>query len=166
MLFRSNDDEAPDILQAYIDEGSVFVAFKLRHAAGIEDLHPVVLRYPGNEPCIPLRLTRIAAKDDMPVRALVLADARVWPSNWRHVSLNHVRLDWMNLGANYDELVTRAIDEPGADGHAFVTEYAGTSSVVDTSSLQTRMLDAEAFVTSAVVDVVEHLFAQGSRSAT
>ncbi|MBC8070697.1 MAG: DUF2330 domain-containing protein, partial [Deltaproteobacteria bacterium] len=40
----SPDDEAPEILQSYIDEGHVFVAFKLRTGVGVEDIHPIVLR--------------------------------------------------------------------------------------------------------------------------
>lgn len=155
------DDEAPDLLDAYIDEGHVFVAFKLRHAAGIEDLHPVVLRYAGDEPCIPLRLTKIAAVEDMPIRALVLSDARVFPSNWRHVLLNRARLDWIGLGANYDNLVTMAIDALGSDGRGFVTEYAGTTSVVSPAALDTTSFDSSAFMLMPVVGIVDALAEMG-----
>jgi hypothetical protein len=153
----SPDDEAPEILDAYIDEGHVFVAFKLLHSVGVEDLHPVVLRYAGDEPCIPLRLTRVAAIEDMPIRALVLSDERVFPLSWRHVLLNRVRLDWIGLGANYDELVSLAIDAEGAEGRAFVTEYAGTTNVIDTSTLDTAGYDPSAFMLAPVTDVVEIL---------
>jgi hypothetical protein len=154
------DDEAPDILDTYIDEGHVFVAFKLRNGAGIEDIHPVVVRYEGDEPCIPIRLTRIAAKDDMDIRALFLGESRVMPSNWRHVKLNRVRLDWVALGANYAELVAMAVDEPEADGRAWVTEYAGTSSIVATLDLETGLYAADAYTLAPVTEVIDILEGQ------
>jgi MYXO-CTERM domain-containing protein len=153
---------APEILDEYLDEGMLFLAFKLRHFAGGEDIHPVVIRYQGNEPCVPLRLTRIAAEDDMPIRVLFLGHERVLPTNYKHVQLNRARLDWLALGDNYDELVTRAIDEGGS--RAFVTEYAGTSSMVATGNLETEDLDASAFETIAVTDVVDQLVVFGLMS--
>ena len=155
----AEDEEAPEILQEYLDEGSVFVAFRLDQSEGLDDLHPVVIRYPGTEPCIPLRLTRVAALDDMDVRALVLGDQRAFPVNYDHVQLNRVRLDWSNTGDNYKELVTGAVDEAG--GRAFVTEYAGTSELIANDSLDTSMLDADVFETLDVMEVVDVLRDQG-----
>jgi hypothetical protein len=126
----ARDDDAPSILQAYLDEGFSFVAFKLRAGTGLDQIHPVVLRYQGTEPCVPLRLTRIAAIDDMPVRAFFLGHARVVPTNYRHVELNPLRIDWLQLASNYEALVSEAVDVDGASGRAFLTEYAGPSSVV------------------------------------
>jgi len=150
-------DEAPMILDQYIAEGHVFVAFRLRHGQGVEDIHPVVIRYPGSEPCIPIRLTRVAAKEDMDIRALFLGEARVVPTSYRHVLLNRTRLDWLALGANYKELVTMAVDATMANGRAFVTEYAGTTSVVDGSLLETTGLDPSVFAKLPVVEVIDVL---------
>ncbi|MCX4247932.1 DUF2330 domain-containing protein [Paraliomyxa miuraensis] len=155
------EDEAPAILDEYIGEGHVFVAFRLRHGAGVSDIHPVVIRYPGTEPCIPIRLTRVAAKDDMDIRALFLGESRVVPTSYRHVLLNRAQLDWPSFGANYRELVTMAVDAPMADGRAFVTEYAGSVSVIDSSRLDTSMLDSSAFDGIPVVDVIDTLEAMG-----
>ncbi|MCA9711235.1 MAG: DUF2330 domain-containing protein [Myxococcales bacterium] len=148
----ARDDQAPEILQSYLDEGFLFVAFKLRPGAGVDQIHPVVLRYPGTEPCIPLRLTRIAAVDDMQIRALFLGRERVVPANYRHVELNPARFDWIGLGANYDELVREAVDAPGADGRAFVTEYAGISSVIDASAVMGPW-DSEAYAAANARDL-------------
>ena len=153
----SANPAAPGILQEYLDESMLFLAFKLRHFAGTADIHPVVIRYPGDEPCVPLRLTRIAAEDDMPIRVLFLGEDRVLPTTYKHVKLNRVKLDWFNTGANYDELVARAIDEAG--GRAFVTEYAGTSSMVGTENLRTDHLDASVFESMEVTEVVDQLTA-------
>jgi hypothetical protein len=155
------EDEAPAILDEYIAEGHVFVALRLRHDQGVTDIHPVVIRYPGSEPCIPIRLTRVAAKDDMDIRALFLGEARVVPTSYREVLLNRTRLDWLNLGSNYRELVTMAVDAPMADGRAFVTEYAGTSEVVDGSTLDTTNFDVGAFAGVPVVQIVDVLVGMG-----
>jgi len=155
------DDEAPAILDEYITEGHVFVAFRLRHGQGVEDIHPVVVRYPGTEPCIPIRLTRVAAEEDMQIRALFLGEARVVPTTFRHVQLNRTRLNWLGFGSNYQDLVTMALDAPEANGRAFVTEYAGPSDIIDATLLDTSTFDSSVFADMPVVDVVDELELQG-----
>lgn len=155
------EEDAPTILDDYIDEGHVFVAFRLRHGQGVEDIHPVVIRYPGTEPCIPIRLTRVAAEEDMAIRALFLGEARVVPTTYRHVLLNRTRLNWLGFGNNYDELVSMAVDAPGADGRAFVTEYAGSTDVIDPAILDTSAYVSSVFADVPVVDVVGILEDQG-----
>ncbi|MCR9164233.1 MAG: DUF2330 domain-containing protein [Nannocystaceae bacterium] len=150
---------APAIFDAYIDEGSVFVAFRLNHLAGIEDLHPVVIRYAGTEPCIPLRLTAVAARDDMDIRALFLGEERVLPTNYRHVRLNQLRLQWLQSASNYATVVSRALDEAG--GRAFVTEYAGDSDIVDPTPLDATGFDATDFEGVDPLSVVAVLQQQG-----
>jgi len=150
---------APGIFDAYIQEGSVFVAFRLRHFAGLEDLHPIVIRYEGTGPCIPLRLTAVAAKEDMDIRALFLGEERVLPTNYRHVRLNQTRLDWLLRAPEYGAAVSRALDEAG--GRAFITEYAGDSNVVDPTRLSTEALDPDAFVGIDPLTVVDRLAEQG-----
>jgi hypothetical protein len=120
------DPAAEPILAEYLAEQFMFVAFRLATDAEAAEIHPITLRMPTTEPCVPIRLTRIAAQEDMEIRALFLGESRVSSSNWPHVTLNPLEIDWMGFGANYRDLVTRAVDEPGADGHAFVTEYAGS----------------------------------------
>lgn len=157
----ARDDQAPEILGTYLDEGFMFVAFKLRPGAGVDQIHPVVLRYAGTEPCIPLRLTRIAAVEDMKIRALFLGDARVVPTNYRHVQLNPLRFSWTDLGANYEQVVREAVDVEGADGRAFVTEYAGPSSVVDTNRVRGFAWRSEAFASASADTLSEILGDQG-----
>jgi hypothetical protein len=84
---------------------------------------------------VPLKLTRIAAQQDMNVRVFFLQDERVVPVNYRHVLVNPLKIDWINLAVNYKEVITLAVDADGANGNAFVTEYAGPSAVVPVSNL-------------------------------
>ena len=127
------DPDAKPILQEYIDEGHVFVAVKLVNGADVDEILPLVIEYDGVEPCVPLRLTRIAAVEDMGVRAFFLGAQRVVPTNFKHALLNPARIDWVNAADNYSEVVTRAVDE--AEGQAFVTEFVGSASQVSQTGL-------------------------------
>jgi hypothetical protein len=155
------DAEAEPILRQYVEEHFLFVAFRLRGGASVDEIHPVVLRWQGDEPCVPIRLTRIAAVEDMAIRVFFLGDERFVPSNYRHVELNALRLDWPNLGGNYVSALTLAIDGEGAEGHAFVTEYAGSAEIVDENSIRDVKWSSGEFVDIDAVDVAEKLADQG-----
>jgi len=157
----AGDDEAAPILEEYLADDFVFVAFKLRGGAGIDEIHPVVLRYQGTEPCVPIRLTRIAATEDMGIRTFFLGEHRTVPTNYRHVLINPIQIDWTGLAANYEDVVTLAVDGDEASGHAFVTEYAGDSTIVDTSAVEFGGLDGSRFVDMRANDVVAELERQG-----
>lgn len=129
----AQDPVAEPILGEYLADGFMFVAFKLAPSAEASEIHPVVLRYEGDEPCVPLRLTAIAAVDDMVIRTYFLADERMAPTNFKHVELNPLKLDYLGLGANYGEVVSMAVDEAG--GQAWVTEFAGSSEIVPPESI-------------------------------
>jgi hypothetical protein len=156
----AQDPDAPPILEEYLQENFVFVAVKLQAGADVEEIHPLAVRYAGTEPCIPIRLTRIAAVDDMAIRAFFLGEQRLAPMNWPHVVINQSRLDWVNGAAiSYPGLVSLAIDEAG--GRGFVTEYAGTDDIVSTSLLSNPLWNASAFEAIEPVGVVDELVNQG-----
>jgi hypothetical protein len=161
------DPDAPPILQEYLDEGFLFVAIKLRAGAGVDEIHPVVIRYEGMEPCVPIRLTRIAAVQDMAIRAFFLGEHRMAPRNYQHVELNPLKFDWIGIiggtGPRYNEAVALAMDEAEA-GQAFVTEYAGTSAVVSQANLRELAWDSAPFVDAEPTEVVDILSAQGLMS--
>ncbi len=153
------DPEAEPILAEYVNEGHLFAAFKLTGGAGVEEIHPVTLTYPGNEPCVPLRLTRIAAVEDMEIRTFFLGNERAAPTNYKHVLVNPLKLDWPNFAANYKEVITAAVNEAQAGGKAFVTEYAGPSNVVPPVAGEQWI--STPFETLEAVDVADELSAQG-----
>ena len=157
----AQDDDAPDELRGYLEKGFLFVAFKLRGGTGVDEIHPVVIRYAGDEPCVPIRLTRIAATDDMGVRAFFLGDARVAPTNYRLVEINQAAIDWPGLGANYESVVTQAVDAEGSEGHGFVTEYAGSSDVVFRDGLVDPAWDAARYREADAEAAVRELRLQG-----
>jgi hypothetical protein len=154
------DDDAPPLLQNYLDKDYMFVAVKLVSGAGIEEIQPLVLRYEGDEECIPIVLTAIAAKEDMAIRAFFAGEERSVPTNYELVEPNWARLDWGNFGDNYNELVSLAVDE-AEGGRGWVTEYAGNIDVVPTAGLLGPTWTSLVFVDTAAIDVVDLLRGQG-----
>ena len=118
-----------DLLDPYIGSGTFFLALKLRSGLSTGDIQPIVIEYEADVPMIPLILTRLGATPDMGVLVWLLGESRAVSVNYRHVQINDEYIDWVNGGRNYAEVVARAVDE-AENGHAFVTEYAGSSSVM------------------------------------
>jgi len=156
------DPNAAPLLAEYLAENFLFVALKLGVDEGVEDVHPIVIRYEGVEPCVPIRLTQIAAAEDMDIRVFFLGDARVVPTTYRHVLVNPLKIDWFNNASNYKEVISMAVDAEAADGNAFVTEYAGASNVVSRAGVFSAAWDAAPFaaMVESPVLVVDTLTAQ------
>ena len=121
-------EQTGSALEPYVGNGYYFVALKLQQNKTVGDLKPLVVKFDGNRPCVPIRLTAIAARPDMPILAYVLADHRAVPMNYRHVLINPTRVDWLMGGRNYAQVATAAVDEAG--GQAFLTEFAGEASLI------------------------------------
>ena len=154
------DPNAEPILAEYLEEGHVFVALKLRASAGTSAIHPIRLRFQGDEFCVPLRLTQIAAVEDMAVRVMVLGASRAAPANWEHVVPNPVAFDWLNVAANYREVLVMAIDA-AEGGHGWATEYAGTSNIVWNNGITDERWDETAFAEVTPTTFVPLLREQG-----
>lgn len=110
------------LLDAYAKEKFVFLALRLQKDKTDGDLVPIVLKMKELSPCLPLRLTQLAATPDMPVYIWTMGPARAVPKNWLHVVLNEKAIDWLSNGGNYLTVASKAIDQ--ASGHAFTTELA------------------------------------------
>jgi MYXO-CTERM domain-containing protein len=151
----------PGLLDGYVANHYLFVAVKLTNGAGIDEIHPLVVRYAGTQPCVPLKLTAVAAVEDMGIRTFFLGTKRVVPKNYKHVVPNPVLLDWMSLGSNYKKLISQSVDSPVANGRAFVTEYAGPTAVVGANPIAQAQWDATAFTNAAAIDVIKILQQQG-----
>ncbi len=144
-----------DVVDPYIRPGAYFLALKLRKGNSVGDLQPVVLKYQSELPMIPIVLTSVAANPDMGILVWVLGEHRAIPRNYFHTIINDAAIDWLNFGANYVDVITRAVDEADRH-HSFVTEYAGTSSIMrDILDYQGRfgnlaemrqMTDAQAYI--------------------
>jgi hypothetical protein len=130
---RKNDYVIPPkldpLLDPYVAGKYSFVALKLTKDRAVGDIQPIIMTYKATKPGIPIRLTGIAAGNDMDINVWVLGQHRAVPENYRHARINESQIDWQQGGSNYKSVVTRAVDEAG--GQAFVTDYAGPSGVID-----------------------------------
>ncbi len=134
----SQPPEAHALIDHYVANEMKFVAVKLLKDKDAGDVAPIILDFQEENPCVPLVLTQVAATPDMPVKAYLLGDTRAVPTNWLHVDVNQKKLDWFTISQNwwwggnpleqYEDILLEAIKE--ADGHAFTTEYAGTSEIM------------------------------------
>lgn len=113
----------------YIHPGAYFLALKLHSGNSAGDLQPVVVHYASDLPMIPIVLTSVGAKPDMGIQVWMLGQGRAIPRNYYHTVIDDAVIDWNNAGQNYNDVIIRATKEsPGR--HTFVTEYAGSTSVM------------------------------------
>jgi hypothetical protein len=117
--------QSAELIGPYLLEGMYLLALKLTKGASTGSIRPIVLTYDGNLPSIPIKLTAVAANEDMGVMTWMLADARAVPFNYKALELNEARINWFNASANYGSVVTAAANDSGGQG--FVTEFAGDS---------------------------------------
>lgn len=116
---------APGLLGPYLADGLHLLALKLQKGATTGSIRPIVLTYAAKQPMIPIKLTAVAASDDMGVMTWVLGDSRAVPQNYNSLELNEARINWFSPNANYNAVVTQAADQAGGQG--FVTEFAGNA---------------------------------------
>jgi hypothetical protein len=116
-------DAAKPIVESHVKKGDLFVAVRLQSGATVQEIKPISLTMDDAEPCVPLRLTSIAAVEDTTVLAYLAGTGRAVPKNYLHVQLNPMRINWFDGGSNYGQALSAAIDE--AAGHAFATEFSG-----------------------------------------
>ena len=116
------DPAARALLGHYVHKQFSFIGLRLRTGRATGDIAPVRLRLGEDAPCVPLRLTAIAATPGMPMRVWVVGPGRAVPKNYLHAVLDDRALVWPGA-ANYPDAVAQAVAEAG--GRAFVTEYAG-----------------------------------------
>lgn len=116
----------PDLLRPYLEQGDLLLAFRLNKKSDAGDIRPVVLTFQDDRPMIPIKLTAVAAQDDMGVLVWVLGEHRSVPINYRDLVLNEAAIDWLSPSRNYNDVVNLAANEAGGQG--FVTEYAQAAS--------------------------------------
>ena len=132
-------DALGDVLVPYVANDMNFLALKLRKGAADGELSPLGLRYEGKTPTVPIELTSIAASPDMPLIVYLFGDARAVPTNYLHVRLNPVAIDYWTGGANFDEVISLAADEAG--GQAFATDLVAEAEDLQGLLYTDRMFD-------------------------
>ena len=118
--------EGVALLGPYLADGMHLLALRLTKGSDTGSIRPIELTYKADAPMIPIKLTAVAANQDMGVLAWALSNARAVPFNYNSLELNEARINWFNAASNYNQVVTEAADAAGGQG--FVTEYAAPSS--------------------------------------
>jgi MYXO-CTERM domain-containing protein len=156
-------DQAGMLIDTYVRENKFFVALKLMNGLSVKSIQPIVLTFRGTEPCVPLRLTAIAANPDMPVLVWALSDKRVVPRGFYELQIDEARIDWWSGGGSYfgpKGLVSQAADEAG--GNAFVAEYAGPSAIARAQVYANGQINLAALAASMTPPVyVQQLLSMG-----
>jgi hypothetical protein len=128
----ANEYDVPEgaagLLGPYLEDGLYLLALKLTKGADSGSIRPIVLTYAGAEASIPVKLTAVAANDDMGVLTWVLGQSRAVPANYLSLELNEARINWFNAAPTYNSVVVQAADDAGGQG--FVTEMAGDTSTL------------------------------------
>jgi MYXO-CTERM domain-containing protein len=114
---------APGLLAPYLEDGLFLLALQLTKGTDSGSIRPISLTYDASKPMIPVKLTAVAANDDMGVMTWLLGDSRAVPENYLSLELNEARINWFNANSNYNQVVIEAAD--AGDGRGFVTEFAG-----------------------------------------
>lgn len=117
------DVAGPELLREYLEAGMNIIGFRLDKYATAGSIRPVVLTYETDHPMIPIKLTAVAAQDNMGVLTWVVGRSRAVPTNYRHLVLNDALINWFRPSSNYTDVINRAADEAGGQG--WVTEFAG-----------------------------------------
>lgn len=119
---------ARGLIGPYLEDGLYLLALRLTKGSDSGSIRPIALTYAASQPMIPIKLTAVAANEDMGVLTWLLSSARGVPQNYLSLELNEAKINWFNASSNYNDVVSAAADE--AEGQGFVTEFAGASSAL------------------------------------
>jgi hypothetical protein len=140
------------LIHAYNTEGMIFLAMKLQPDADVQDIKPVVMTYQSDHPMIPIRLTAVAAVEDMRVLTWIFGNQQAIPTNYANPVIYDEALRGnydLEGGTNYPDLVNATVDLYG--GQAFITEYAMPTSDLaamhPTDNLVNELVQNYAYVT-------------------
>ena len=119
---------AANLIGPYLQSGLQLLALRLTKGVDAGSIRPFVLTYPGTQASIPIKLTAVAANENMGVLTWVLGSGRAVPENYLSLELNEARINWFNASSNYNSVVIAAAADSG--GRGFVTELAAATSTL------------------------------------
>jgi uncharacterized protein DUF2330 len=120
--------EGAALLGPYLADGMHLLALRLTKGSDVGSIRPIQITYPASAPMIPIKLTAVAANEDMGVMTWTLGASRGVPFNYNGLELNEARINWFNAASTYGQVVNEAADAAGGQG--FVTEFAGPSALL------------------------------------
>ncbi len=109
-----------DLLREYLDDGLNLLAMRLRTDAKADDVQPVAITVEMDRALSPMRLARAGAAEETDIIVWTAAAGRAVPHGWPRVEIDEGLVNWADDGANYMDVVARAVEEAG--GRGFVTD--------------------------------------------
>jgi hypothetical protein len=85
--------EAAGLLGPYLASGMHLLALRLTKAADTGSIRPIKLTYAADAPMIPIKLTAVAANQDLGVMTWALSSALAVPFNYNALELNEARIN-------------------------------------------------------------------------
>jgi len=108
----------------YVEQGYKFLGMKLAPGAGTQDIAPVKITFPSDQPMVPIVLTSVSAEPEMGVLVFVAANERYEADNFENLVVDRadVQMNPRTQQNNYYALASWMVDQAG--GQAFITENA------------------------------------------
>lgn len=122
-------------LGPYCGRGGSIVALRFQATETAGALEPIVLHYQGDwqsdrqadRMSLPFLIGSRGTTTKTPLQVWILGTSRAIPLGAANAVLNDAQINWFTGGRNYQDVLAGAIAENG--DRAFVTEYAGPSSI-------------------------------------
>lgn len=123
------EPEMEPLIDVYVEEEFVFIAMRLLEGETSDSIKPIEITYSGQKPMIPLRLTAVAANNNMPIYLWIYGNEQAVPENYAHMEIATEEITFSDFGGNdYQLLLNQRADALG--GRAFITEFAAPASTL------------------------------------
>ncbi len=116
--------EIEPVIDAYVNEGSDFLALRLSPGVGVKQMQPVRVITPGGEYLLPLRMVAAGVGSLVDIKLFVIAEQRYSMPDIAEVSvlLQDLSYDFFDGSNNYLALRAQALAQN--TGKSYVTSYA------------------------------------------
>jgi len=118
------DPSVEPVIQGYADEQFDFIAIKLRPGAGVDQMKPVRVVFPGSSFTLPLRMVAAGTGPTVGITLFVLGEGRWEVQQASNVTVDEQALQWdfASASSNYTALREAALGTNG--GNAWLTAHA------------------------------------------
>jgi hypothetical protein len=109
------------IIDAYVQQGSDFIALRLQPSAGVREMTPVRVITPGASPTFPLRMVAAGTGADVSIVLYVIGEGQYAAQNFAQANIDYTQLawTWSTESSNYATLRQSALAQNG-----FLTSFA------------------------------------------
>jgi hypothetical protein len=132
-------EEIEPVIATYVEQGMYFLAMRLRQDSATQDIQPIVITYEADRVVFPIRMTAVAAVEDMPIKIWIFADEQYVPTNYAHPTPDFSRFRAASRVANigfwhsHNNATSYGLSDElerqqALNGdHVFLTRFAGPS---------------------------------------